>query len=151
MGSLILNKLQKRINLFYNGYESKISTYSIFAGDNAKDVHPFLTFIKNNCMAGLNSFMISAFNRKVLYVRLGAETISIPFFCDGTILTKEQIDGLKVFIPKPYNRHEIVNIKEMVYVWHLLQEFSHREVFDILVGYIRIGRSYINLRTNRFG
>lgn len=145
-----MNKLGKRINLFYNRYESKLSIYSIFAGDNIKDVHPFLTFIKNNRLIGLNSYMLSAFSREVLYITIGSHTVSIPFFYDGKMLTKEEIEALKAFIPRPYHRYESENIKEMIHVWYLLQKFSPKEVFCILIGSIREGLGRVSLSANAF-
>lgn len=145
-----MNKLGKRINLFYNRYERKLSVYSIFAGDNIKDVHPFLTFIKNNRLIGLNSYPSSALNRKALYITIGSHAVSIPFSYDGKMLTKEEIEGLKAFVPKPYHMYESKNIKEMIYVWHLLQKFSPKEVFCILIGYIREGLGRVSLSANAF-
>lgn len=145
-----MSKLQKRINLFYNRYESKLSVYSVFAGDNIKDVHPFLTFIKNNRLIGLSSYMSSAFSRKVLYITIGSHTVSIPFFYDGKMFTKEEIEALKAFVPRPYHRYESKNIKEMTYVWYLLQKFNPKETFCILIGYIRNGLGHINLSANTF-
>lgn len=145
-----MSKLEKRINLFRNRYESKLSVYSIFAGDNIKDVHPFLTFIKNNRLISLSSYMSSALSRKVLYITMGSHTVSIPFFYDGKMLTKEQIEGLKAFVPKPYHMYESKNIKEMIYVWHLLQKFSPKEVFCILIGHIREGLGRVSLSANAF-
>lgn len=145
-----MSKLEKRINLFYNRYESKHSVYSIFAGDNIKDVHPFLTFIKNNRLIGLSSYMSSALSRKVLYITIGSHTVSIPFFYDGKMLTKEEIEALKAFVPRPYHRYESKNIKEIIYVWYLLQKFSPKEVFCILIGYIRNSLGHINLSANAF-
>lgn len=145
-----MNKLGKRINLFYNKYESKLSVYSVFAGDNIKDVHPFLTFIKNNRLIGLNSYPSSALNRKALYITIGSHTVSIPFSYDGKMLTKEEIEALKAFIPRPYHRYESKNIKEMIYVWYLLQKFSPKEVFCILIGYIRSSLGHVSLSANAF-
>lgn len=145
-----MNKLGKRINLFYNRYESKLSVYSIFTGDNIKDVHPFLTFIKNNRLIGLNSYTSSALNRKALYIAIGSHTVSIPFFYDGKMLTKEEIEGLKAFVPRLYHMYESKNIKEMIYVWYLLQKFSPKGVFCILIGFIREGLGRASLRANAF-
>lgn len=145
-----MNKLEKRINLFYNRYESKLSVYSIFAGDNIKDVHPFLTFIKNNRLIGLNSYPSSALNREALYITIWSHTVSIPFSYDGKMLTKEEIEGLKAFVPKPYHMYESKNIKEMIYVWHLLQKFSPKETFCILIGYIRNSLGRVSLSANAF-
>lgn len=145
-----MNKLGKRINLFYNRCESKLSVYSIFAGDNIKDLHPFLTFIKNNRLIGLNSYMSSVLNRKVLYITMGSHIVSIPFFYDGKMLTKEEIERLKAFVLKPYHMYESKNIKEMIYVWHLLQKFSPKEIFCILIGYIRNSLGHISLSANAF-
>lgn len=145
-----MNKLGKRINLFYNRYENKLPVYSIFAGDNIKDVHPFLTFIKNNRLVGLNSYHSSPLNRKALYIIIGSHTVPIPFSYDGKMLTKEEIEGLKAFIPRPYHRYESKNIKEMIHVWYLLQKFSPKEVFCILIGFIRDGLGRVSLSANAF-
>lgn len=145
-----MNKLGKRINLFYNRYGNKLSVYSIFAGDNIKDVHPLLTFIKNNRLIGLNSYSSSALNRKVLYITIGSHTVSIPFSYDGKMLTKEEIEALKAFVPRPYHRYESKNIKEMIHVWYLLQKFSPKEVFCILIGFIREGLGRVSLSANAF-
>lgn len=145
-----MNKVTKRGNLFRKEYKLKFSVYEIFMG-NTENVHPFLILLKNNKLVEINPYKLPGFNQSLLYIRLGTENIFIPFFENGRLLTEEEINKIKTFKSSPFHSSWFINLKDIVLVWNLLQEFSPQEVFNILIDSIRIGtRNYATTSWNGF-